>query len=48
MCDQELIAAILEELGYLNEKEENDKKEEVPEKGNTKDKLKNTGEEEQK
>jgi len=29
MCDPEIIAAILEELGYLDEKKEEDKKKEV-------------------
>ncbi|MDA2921070.1 hypothetical protein MYX76_16535 [Desulfobacterota bacterium AH_259_B03_O07] len=29
MCDSELIAAILEELGYLEEKKEEDKKKKV-------------------
>ena len=31
MCDPEIIAAILEELGYLDEKKEEDKKEDVHE-----------------
>jgi hypothetical protein len=31
MCDPVLIAAILEELGYFDEKKENDKKGEVSE-----------------
>jgi len=44
MCDQELIAAILEELGYLDEKKE-EKKDEVPDDGSNKDNLKNSGEE---
>jgi len=29
MCDPEIIAAILEELGYLDEKKKEDKKENV-------------------
>ncbi len=45
MCDQELIAAILEELGYLDEKKKEDKKEEVLDE-RSKDNSKNRGEEE--
>jgi len=32
MCDTELIAAILEELGYLDQNKKEDKKEEVRDK----------------
>jgi hypothetical protein len=39
MCDPELIAAILEELGCFDEKKE-DKKEEVHGEGNNKDNSK--------
>jgi hypothetical protein len=46
MCDPELIAAILEELGYFDEKKEKDKKEEVHDEGHNKDNSKNSGEEE--
>ncbi len=45
MCDEELIAAILEELGYLDEKKEEDKKEDVHDE-RSKDNSKNSGEEE--
>jgi hypothetical protein len=45
MCDPELIAAILEELGYLDERKARDKKEEVRDDGSSKDNLKNSGEE---
>jgi hypothetical protein len=48
MCDPVLIAAILEELGYFDEKKEKDKKEEVRDEGGDKDKLQNSGEVEEK
>jgi len=48
MCDPVLIAAILDELGYFDEKRDEDKKDEVHEKGSKKDSLKNRGVEEQK
>jgi len=44
MCDPALIAAILEELGYLDNKKEKDKKDEVREKERNEDNLKNSGE----
>ena len=44
MCDPALIAAILEELGYLDNKKEKDKKDEVREKERNEDSLKNSGE----
>jgi hypothetical protein len=37
MCDPVLIAAILEELGYFDEKKEKDKKDGVHDKGSGKD-----------
>jgi len=37
MCDEELIAAILEELGYLDEKKKDDKKQDVHDEGSDKD-----------
>ncbi len=37
MCDEELIAAILEELGYVDEKKKEDKKEEIHNEGSDKD-----------
>jgi len=43
MCDPEIIAAILEELGYLDEKKKKDKKDEVHDEGSSTDKLKNSG-----
>ncbi len=46
MCNPVLIAAILEELGYLDKKEEEDRKDEVCDEGNNKDNLKNNGREE--
>jgi hypothetical protein len=46
MCDPALIAAILDELGYFDEKKEKDNKEEVPDEERTKDNSKNSGEEE--
>ena len=45
MCDPALIAAILEELGYLDNKKEKDKKDEVREKERNEDNLKNSSEE---
>jgi len=45
MCDPELIAAILEELGYFDEKKEG-KEEEGHENERNKDNLKNSGGEE--
>ena len=48
MCDSALIAAILEELGYFDEKKKKDKNQEVHDKGSAKDSSKNSGEEEQK
>jgi len=48
MCDQELIAAILEDLGYLDEKKKEDKKEGVHEEENVKEDIRNSGEREQK
>jgi len=48
MCDQELIAAILEELGYLDDKKEKDKKNEVNDERSNKNKSKNSGKEERK
>jgi len=46
MCDPALIAAVLEELGYLSEKKEEDKKEEQLDTGSMIDNSKNSGEEE--
>ena len=37
MCDPVLIAAILEELGYFDEKKEKDKKDEAHEEGREED-----------
>jgi len=48
MCDPELIAAILKDLGYSDEKKEKDKKEEVRDDGRNKDNLQNSREEERK
>ena len=48
MCDPELIATILKDLGHFDEKKEKAKKEEVRDKGGNKDNLQNSGEEEQK
>ena len=48
MCDPVLIAAILEELGYFDEKDEKkekDKNKEVPDEARGKDNSKNSGEE---
>ncbi|MDA2921065.1 hypothetical protein MYX76_16510 [Desulfobacterota bacterium AH_259_B03_O07] len=46
MCDPEIIAAILEELGYLDEKKGKDKKDEVHDERSDKDNSKTRGEEE--
>jgi hypothetical protein len=43
-----LIAAILEELGYFDDKKEKDKKQEVHDKESNKDNLINSGDEERK
>jgi hypothetical protein len=48
MCDEELMAAIFEELGYLDETKEKVQKDEVHEKESTKDNSTNSGEEQQK
>jgi len=48
MCDAEIIAAILEELGYFDEKKVEDKKDEVHDEGNKKDNSENSGDEERK
>ena len=48
MCDQELIAAILEELGYLDEKKKDDKKQDVHEEDDIKEDSRNSEEGEQK
>ncbi len=45
MCDQELITAIPEELGYLDKRKKEDKKEEIHEREPSEDSLKNSGEE---
>ena len=45
MCDPVLIAAILDELGYFDEKKERDKNPEVHDEERMKDNLKNSGEE---
>jgi len=47
MCDEELIAAILEELGYLDEKKKEDKKQDVHEEENIKKDTRNAGEREE-
>jgi hypothetical protein len=46
MCDPVLIASILEELGYFDEKKEKDKKGEVPDEERMKDNSENSGREE--
>ena len=43
MCDPILIAAILEELGYLDEKKEKDKKDEVRDEELKKERSKTSG-----
>jgi hypothetical protein len=48
MCDPVLIAAILEELGYFDEKKGNDKKRDISDKKGNKDSLQDSREEEQK
>jgi len=48
MCDEELIAAILEDLGYLDEKKKEDKKEDIHEEENIKEDFRKAGEREQK
>jgi len=48
MCDSELIAAILEELGYLDEKKEEDNEEEDYEEENIKEDIRKAGQGEQK
>ncbi len=48
MCDPVLIAAILEELGYFDEKKEKDKKDEARHEGSTKESSRNSGEKKQK
>ena len=48
MCDEELIAAILEDLGYLDEKKKEDKKEDIHEEENIKEDIGNSEEGEQK
>ena len=45
MCDPVLIAAILEELGFFDDKKEKDKKDEVSA-ADRKDNAENSGEEE--
>ena len=45
MCDPVLIAAILEELAYFDDKKEKDKTEEVHDKERNEDNSKNSGEE---
>jgi hypothetical protein len=48
MCDPELIAAILKELGYLDEKKQRDNEDEVYDEERNKDNFKNFPKEEQK
>ncbi len=48
MCDQAQITAILEELGYLDEEKEEDKKENVQEEENIKENTRKAGERNQK
>lgn len=48
MCDPVLIAAILEELGYFDEKKEKDKKEEARDEEGTKESSEKDSEEETK
>ncbi len=45
MCDPVLIAAIPEELGYFDEKEENGKNDEIRDEGSNQDSLQNSREE---
>ena len=46
MCDPVLIAAILEELGYFDEKKEKDQKREIRDKEGKKDNFQTSREEE--
>lgn len=46
MCDPVLIAAILEELGYFDEKKGKDQKKEISDKEGNKDSPQDSGEEE--
>jgi hypothetical protein len=46
MCDPVLIAAILEELGYLNQKKEKDKKRDISDKERNKVGLQDSGKKE--
>ncbi len=46
MCDPLLLAAILEELGYLDEKKEKDKKDEIHDEGSDKNNSNSSGQEE--
>ena len=48
MCDPVLIAAILEELGYFDEKKEKDKKDKVRDEEGTKESSERDSEEETK
>ncbi len=48
MCDPVLIAAILEELGYFDEKKEKVKKDEVHDEGSSNDPSENSKEGDQK
>jgi len=48
MCDPEFIAAILENLGYLDEKKKKEKKEAVHEEENMKEDTRNSKEGKQK
>jgi hypothetical protein len=43
MCDPVLIATILEELAYFDEKKEKDKKDKADDEKTNKDKLRNNG-----
>ena len=43
MCDPVLIAAILEELGYFDEKKEKDKKDQAEHEKTNKDKSRHNG-----
>ncbi len=46
MCDPVLMAAILEELGYFDEKKEKEKNREISDKEGNKDRVQDSGEEE--
>ncbi len=48
MCDPVLIAAILEELGYFEEKKGKGQKKEISDKEGNKDSSQDSGEEDQK